>query len=219
MKMYLDSANLNEISTYASYACVGGVTTNPSLLLKEKASRSEQILANHAIQNDRLFVQIVGATADAMYQDFLNVFTLSQKHQIQMVAKIPIDAVGLQVIDKIQQEYRGQEILGTAIYSIEQAMLAIISVCDTIAPYFNRIASHGGDPVRLIREIRRFIDQNQSPCQIVAASFKHKQQVLDAWLAGPIPALCRRQYSMISSMMLWPVKQSQSSMMMEQHWK
>ena len=75
-------------------------------------------------------------------------------------------------------------LLGTAIYSAEQAILAGIAGCDFVAPYINRMENHAIDPCAVIATTRRYYDNHAIPCQIMGASFKNSAQILRALDAG-----------------------------------
>lgn len=75
-------------------------------------------------------------------------------------------------------------LLGTAIYSAEQAILAGIAGCDFVAPYINRMENHAIDPCAVIATARRYYDNHAIPCQIMGASFKNSAQILHALDAG-----------------------------------
>jgi len=75
-------------------------------------------------------------------------------------------------------------LLGTAIYSAEQAILAGIAGCDFVAPYINRMENNAIDPYAVIASTRRYYDNHAIPCQIMGASFKNTQQILHALDAG-----------------------------------
>ena len=199
MKLMLDSAHLCEIKEAVKLDCIDAITTNPTILLKNGVKRTTQLARILELSEAKLFVQMLGNTSKEMYQDFEDVCDFFTTKNRQFIAKVPINKVGLEVIQMIHKNYPGQEILGTAIYTIEQAILAIISHCEYIAPYFNRIQKLGGDPKQMIADTRNYIEQSQSTCKIVAASFKTKQQVMDAWLAGA--HTCTVSYEVLESLM------------------
>lgn len=184
MKLLIDSANIEDIKHVHSLSCFEGVTTNPTILFREKCNIKKRIKEISEITKEVIFVQIIGKNEIDLFSNFEDIKNFTQTNSINFVVKVPINSAGLMVIKKIKSLYPEQKILGTAIYTVEQAILAVMSDCDYIAPYFNRILNVGSDPKKVIREIRSFIDLSKSNCKIVAASFKTKEQVIDAFITG-----------------------------------
>src|SRR5699024_1762281 len=91
---------------------------------------------------------------------------------------------GIQFVKEIKAKNPGVQILGTAIYSADQGILASLIGCDYIAPYVNRMSNNNLDPYAAIAQIRQFIDERGLKTEIIAASFKNSNQVVDALIAG-----------------------------------
>lgn len=92
--------------------------------------------------------------------------------------------MGVGVISKLKKEDPDHVILGTAIYSADQAILGALAQCDYLAPYVNRMSTHGIDPYEAINKTRAFIDSRKLNAQIMGASFKNSQQVVYALTSG-----------------------------------
>ncbi len=101
-KMYIDSANEKEIVEAFEYGIIKGVTTNPTILLKEKKERLKQIESILRINNTTLFVQILGDTSKEMMNDAL--FILNNFSKDNLILKIPITLEGLKVIKQLRNE-------------------------------------------------------------------------------------------------------------------
>lgn len=184
MKLLIDSANIDDIKYVKRFACFSGVTTNPSILLKEKCNVKQRIFEISQITSKELFVQIIGNNVEEMFNNYNEIRSFSEINSINFIVKVPINSIGLMVIKEIKKTYPSQKILGTAIYTLDQAILAVIAECDFIAPYFNRIINTGSDSKKIIQDVRKFIDNSFSNCKIIAASFRTKNQVIDALMSG-----------------------------------
>lgn len=75
-------------------------------------------------------------------------------------------------------------VLGTAIYSVSQGLMAALAGADYIAPYVHRMDRQGSDGVRVVRELQTLISMHNLPTKILAASFKTPRQVVDCLLSG-----------------------------------
>lgn len=181
--MFLDTANTGEIREAIKSGVFQGVTTNPTLLLKEKTTREQKIA--HILEEDvqLLFVQAIGSTFEELYNDSNEILKLSNASK-KVGVKISLNEMGLRVVSAIKKENPDSNILGTAIYSPDQGILGALAGCDYLAPYVNRMSNHGIDPFEAIRMMRHFIDERDLKSQIMAASFKTTHQVIQALATG-----------------------------------
>ena len=179
--MYIDSANVSEITELSKLGFFKGVTTNPTLLLQEKKQRLPQIQRILNLQVGKLFVQLEGATADALYNDFR---LLDAEFSKQLIYKIPINWAGLLAIKKIQNSQPAVELLGTAIYSAEQLYLAVLAGCQFVALYVNRMLVQGIDAYEVVASAKKFLSTQGKECQLMGASFTNSQQVKAVYDAG-----------------------------------
>lgn len=183
-KFYLDTANLVEIKNGSQTGVISGVTTNPTLFAREKDARFEQLKNIFELTDEIVFVQTIGDSAQERFEDFNAVFDFSNKHKREIGIKVPMDLEGLKVVKLIKDSNSSPIILGTAIYSREQSLLAAIAGCDYVAPYYNRMTNQDLNAYDLIYHMRKDIEDNQLKTRILAASFKNTQQVLSAIDAG-----------------------------------
>lgn len=181
--MYIDSANLEEIQELISFGVFKGVTTNPTLLLKEKVERIAQLNNILDLGIQELFVQLEGRSLSELYDDFL-LLQMQLNEPEKIAYKIPINQAGILTIKKILKDYPEATLLGTAIYSAEQMYVAILAGCTFVAPYINRMQVQGIDAYEMISSANRFILKQKKPCQIMGASFKNSQQVRLIYDAG-----------------------------------
>ncbi|AQY49967.1 hypothetical protein PWEIH_06336 [Listeria weihenstephanensis FSL R9-0317] len=181
--MFLDTANITEIEAMLAFGWITGVTTNPTLLAKEKgrsrADISREILSILS-EEQRLFIQATGETQTELYEDAQII--LSKDARIAI--KIPADEIGFRVMTQLKQERPDVEILATAIFSVEQSYLAALAGCDWVAPYVNRMANQGLQPAHVIADTAQLFKQLGVPTKILGASFKNTAQITETLLAG-----------------------------------
>ncbi|MDO4643433.1 MAG: transaldolase family protein [Cardiobacteriaceae bacterium] len=180
--MYLDTAHLIDIKRYATLGILKGITTNPTLLKQVNVERHEHITAILETRPALLFVQVLGNNATALVNDFQDLLT--RYPDAPLGIKVPINLAGLEAIAAMRRLRLDILLLGTAIYSAEQAILAGIAGCDFVAPYVNRMTNNAIDPYAIIATVRRYYDNHAIPCQIMGASFKNTQQIIQALDAG-----------------------------------
>lgn len=180
--MFLDTASIDKINEKLPLGIFKGVTTNPTLLLKENKERFSYINTILASDVELLFVQVIGETVEELKRDYTKIRNIQTDKKIAI--KISMDTVGLEFVKIIKQQYPDQLVLGTAIYSSDQGILAAVVGCDYLAPYVNRMSNNNLDPYTSIAQMRNFIDDRQLTTKIMAASFKNANQVVDSLTAG-----------------------------------
>ena len=179
--LYLDTANLIELKKAFSSNILKGVTTNPTILLKENRKRDEIINEILASTTGIVFVQTVGERFDEIYEDALKIMEFKSS---RIALKIPAHLEGIEVIKRIKDEYPEVKILATAIFSVDQAILSAIAGSDFIAPYINRMENNNIDPYEVIRKTRKIYDDQGFKTKILGASFKNSNQLIDTFYAG-----------------------------------
>lgn len=180
--MYLDTANLTDIQHYRDLGILKGITTNPTLLKQHPAPRAEQLAAILQTHPDLLFVQVLGNDANTLIRDFH--YLLNTLQDAPLGIKVPINTEGLRAVREMRAQRPDIPLLGTAIYSAEQAILAGIAGCAYVAPYVNRMENNGIDPYAVIATARHYYDEHAINCRIMGASFKNTRQILHALGAG-----------------------------------
>lgn len=181
--MFLDTANVQEIQKYKNTGLIKGITTNPTILAREKMSREKQIDSLLHEELPMLFVQLVGESFSELREDFDNLFAGGDlKRQIEI--KIPLNFSGLEMIRFIKERHPNKKILGTAIYSADQAIIGALASCDYLAIYVNRMENNNLNPYEAIAQTKKFIDERNLNTRIMGASFKNTNQVIKAFDAG-----------------------------------
>lgn len=94
----------------------------------------------------------------------------------------PVDEQGIKAMKELK--HMQYHVTATAVYTIQQAMLASTVGADYVAPYFNRMNNLNIDSKKVIGDIVTLFDKDNSPTKVLAASFKNTQQVLDSLTVG-----------------------------------
>lgn len=182
--MYLDTANIEEIRRAQKTGILKGVTTNPTILLKEKNKREDQIRAIDELGLSIVYAQVLGLDYKTFKEDFLKLYELRKSLNNDLGVKIPASIDGLRLIAEIKKDYKEVKVLATAIYSADQGILASLAGADFLAPYVNRMENNNVDAMEAIRKMRDFIDDRKLFTKILAASFKNTNQVVNALVSG-----------------------------------
>ncbi|MBC2121454.1 transaldolase family protein [Listeria marthii] len=180
--MFLDTGNLEEIKKALQFPFFEGVTTNPTILLKENQPRKTHI-AN--IPTKLVFVQAAGLTEAEIWEDVARIQAIEPAKDTTIGLKIPAHEAGIKVIAKVRAEFPEAIILATAIFSSEQGYIAALSGADYLAPYYNRMEVSGLDAAKTIEELRSVLDlQGLEDVKIMGASFKNSRQIMQALVSG-----------------------------------
>ncbi|EAC8349304.1 transaldolase family protein [Listeria monocytogenes] len=180
--MFLDTGNLEEIKKALQFPFFEGVTTNPTILLKENKPRNAHI-AN--IPAKVVFVQAAGLTEEEIWEDVLRIQAIEPAEGTVIGLKIPAHEAGIKVIAKVRANFPNEIILATAIFSSEQGYIAALSGADYLAPYYNRMEVSGLDAAKTIEELRYVLDlQGLEDVKIMGASFKNSRQIMQALASG-----------------------------------
>ena len=180
MEIILDTANLEDIRRYNDIYDITGITSNPTILAKEKAEFFPLLLEIRSIIGEKqLHVQVTGSTCEEMLKE---AEALTGRLGKDTYIKVPANEEGIKTMKVLKS--RGNRVTATAIYMPQQAMLAASVGADYVAPYFNRMNNMNVDSPKAIGDMAWLFEHNQIQTKIVAASFKNTQQVMDALMAG-----------------------------------
>ncbi|WP_333649340.1 fructose-6-phosphate aldolase [Lacrimispora sp.] len=176
MKLIIDDADIKKIKELYSIFAIDGVTTNPSILAKNGKQPFETLreIREFIGAEAELHVQVTAETAEEMLED---------AHRIQeelgknTYVKVPATTEGLKAMKVLSAE--GANITATAIYTQMQAFLAGKAGAHYAAPYVNRIDNLGANGVKTAKSIHDIFKKNGLMTEVLAASFKNSQQVLE----------------------------------------
>jgi fructose-6-phosphate aldolase 2 len=177
----LDTADLNAIKHCNEFYPLAGVTTNPSIIAKEKRDFWEIIkdIRNIIGPDKLLFAQTVQTEASKIVEEAV---LMNEKSGGEFCVKIPICEEGLKATMELKK--RCVKVLMTAIFTPAQALIAAKAGADYVAPYVNRLDNIIGDGCEVVAQIVEQFAIYDLPCQVLAASFKNAEQVHKCALAG-----------------------------------
>lgn len=180
MLYLLDSANTEEIKKACDIFPIAGVTTNPTIITKEKKPFFPLLKEIQSIIGDKmLHVQVLGTTTEDMIKDAMRI---REEISSDLYVKIPVSDAGYKAMQFLKKE--GFGITATAIYTPQQALIAARCGADFTAPYVNRIDNISGMGVNVVSMITELFDLHGLDTKVLAASFKNVQQVHEVALTG-----------------------------------
>jgi transaldolase len=178
MKIFLDTANVNEIKEANGWGILDGVTTNPSLVAKEGKDFHDVLREICRIVPGDVSAECVTLTAEEMVREARDLARIAPN----IVVKIPIIREGLKAIKVVSTE--GIRVNTTLIFSPSQALLAAKAGAAFVSPFIGRLddVSHVG--MDIVREIRTIFDNYDYTCKVLAASIRHPLHVVEAATLG-----------------------------------
>lgn len=178
MRLFIDSANLEEIRKAASYGIIDGVTTNPSLIAKEGHEHHDQIRAICGILDGDISAEVVSTDVDGMVAEGRELAGIHDS----VVVKIPLIRDGIKAVRTLASE--GIRTNVTLCFSPLQALLAAKAGAYLISPFIGRLDDISLDGMQLVRDIVAIYDKYGYPTQVLAASARSPLHIKDAALAG-----------------------------------
>ena len=197
MKLYLDTANLKEIEEGARLGLIDGVTTNPSLVAKEGRSFKEMLLEICHLVDGPISAEVVETETDAMIKEGREL----AKIHANIVVKVPLILEGLRATKALAAE--GIRVNVTLCFSPTQALLAAKAGAWCVSPFIGRLDDVSSDGMELIRQILNIYENYQFNTQVLVASVRTPQQVVEAALAGG--HICTMPYSIFQQLVKHPL--------------
>jgi transaldolase len=182
MEIFLDTANVDEISHILKWGIIDGVTTNQKIFLNEKGidfkSRIKEICT--LVDKKPVSVESNGSTLKEILDD-ARTFT---KIADNIVAKVPMtkDGVGLEALTILSKE--GIKTNTTIMMNFNQLMLASKAGATYVSLFFNRVKDAGEDPVKVIKNITHWIQTNNYKTKLIVGSIRKPDDVEEAIVAG-----------------------------------
>lgn len=178
MKIFIDTANVEEIRKANEMGVICGVTTNPSLIAKEGRVFKEVVAEIASIVDGPISAEVISLEADKMVEEALE---LSKIHK-NIVIKIPMTEEGLKTVSILSK--KGIKTNVTLIFSPSQALLAARAGASYVSPFVGRLNDISLDGNKLIESIAAIFDIHGITTEIIAASIRSPEDVADAALSG-----------------------------------
>ena len=178
MKIFLDSANLESIKTYNDMGILDGVTTNPSLLSKEKGDPRKVMNEIVRIVKGPVNLEVIGTDFEVIIEEAHRL----KKYGENVIVKIPMIPAGLRAVKRLAQEGISTNV--TLIFSSNQAILAAKSGASYVSPFIGRLDDNGQDGMSIVREITQIFANYKFETEILVASIRHPIHVIEAGKCG-----------------------------------
>ncbi len=178
MKIFLDTAIVEEIRAAHAWGVVDGVTTNPSLIAQSGRKFEEVVAEICSIVDGPISAEVTAPGAEAMVAEARPLAAIHKN----VVIKVPMTAEGL----KAAHALKGQGIRTnvTLIFSPAQALLAAKAGASFVSPFVGRLDDVGHVGMELVEQVRTIFDNYDYECEIITASVRSPLHVIDAALAG-----------------------------------
>ncbi|AMX00883.1 fructose-6-phosphate aldolase [Rummeliibacillus stabekisii] len=179
MKFFIDTANFDEIKEAHAWGILSGVTTNPSLVAKEKNISFHDRLKEIAdLVDGSISGEVIALDAEGM---------IKEGHELAQIApnitvKLPFTPAGLTACAALTAE--GIKTNVTLIFNANQALMAARAGATYVSPFLGRLDDIGQDGTELVRVIAEIFAIHEIPTQIIAASIRHPRHITEAALAG-----------------------------------
>ncbi|MHC0036542.1 fructose-6-phosphate aldolase [Pseudoneobacillus sp. C159] len=198
MKFFIDTANIDEIREAHALGILAGVTTNPSLVAKEKnISFHDRLKEIAELVGGSVSGEVIALDAEGMIKEGRELAAIHP----DITVKLPMTPDGLKAVNVLAKE--GIKTNVTLIFSANQALLAARSGATYVSPFLGRLDDIGHNGMDLISTIAEIFAVHGIETEIIAASIRHPQHVTDAALRGAHIATC--PYKVIMQMFKHPL--------------
>ena len=179
MRIFLDTANIDQIRQAAKLGIISGVTTNPSLMSKEGTSDYEKVVKTIcSIVPGSVSAEVIAEDAESMIKEA----RIKASWAPNVTIKIPATAEGLEATSTLSKE--NIEINMTLCFSVNQALLAALAGATYVSPFVGRLDDIGYDGMQVVKDIVEIFKHYELPTQVIAASIRHTQHCVAAAKAG-----------------------------------
>jgi transaldolase len=178
MKIFIDTANLEQIKEANSWGILDGVTTNPTLVAKEGCEFEKRVKDICEIVDGPISAEAVSMDSEGMIKEARQ---LSKIHK-NVIVKIPMTAEGLKAVKVLSKE--GVKTNVTLVFSPNQALLAAKAGATYVSPFVGRLDDISHNGMDLVRDIVAIYRNYGFKTQVIAASMRHPVHVTEAALAG-----------------------------------
>ena len=178
MKIFLDTADIEEIHVAARWGVLDGVTTNPTLFSKVGGSYDEILTQICQITPGPVSAEVVAEDLEGMLREGRHFSALASN----VVVKVPMSEVGLEAIARLAAE--GIKTNCTLIFSSNQGLLAAKAGASLLSPFVGRLDDISQDGMQVVRELVAIAETYKLDSEVLAASIRHPRHVTEAALAG-----------------------------------
>ena len=178
MKIFLDTAELEEIDVAARWGVLDGVTTNPSLFAKVAGSYDDVLKQICRVTKGPVSAEVVAERVNGMLDEARHLAALAAN----IVVKVPMSDNGLEAITRLKAE--GIRTNCTLIFSVNQGLLAAAAGASFLSPFVGRLDDTGASGMDVVRELATIVRFHRLDAEVLAASIRHPRHVTETALAG-----------------------------------
>lgn len=196
MKIFIDTANVDEIKEAESWGILSGVTTNPSLIAREGRDFVEVVKEITSIVNGPISAEVISLEHEGMIKEAKELVKIHKN----IVIKVPMTIEGLKAVKILSDE--GIRTNVTLVFSSAQALLAAKAGASFVSPFLGRLDDFGMEGMNLIEEIVTIFNNYGIETEIIAASIRHPMHAVNAALVGA--HICTIPFSVLKQMTKHP---------------
>jgi len=179
MRIFLDTANIDQIRQAAKLGIISGVTTNPSLMSKEGTADYEKVVKTIcSIIPGSVSAEVIAEDTESMIKEA----RIKASWAPNVTIKIPATIEGLEATSTLSKE--NIEVNFTLCFSVNQALLAALAGATYVSPFVGRLDDIGYDGMQVVKDIVDIFKHYELPTQVIAASIRHPQHCVAAAKAG-----------------------------------
>jgi len=178
VKIFLDTADVDEVREAVSWGVLDGVTTNPTLVAKTGRKFAEVVQDMLALVDGPVNLEVTSEDADSMIKEGRK---LAKLHK-NVVVKVQMTPEGLKAIRALSRD--GIRVNTTLIFSANQALLAAKAGAKYVSPFIGRLDDIGQEGMEVVRQTVQIFRNYGIDCEVLVASIRHPQHVIDAALLG-----------------------------------
>src|SRR5689334_22617402 len=179
MKIFLDTADIDEIRTVARWGVLDGVTTNPTLFAKTTGKSYEEVLREICgITSGPVSAEVVAEDVEGMLTEGRAFAALAPN----IVVKVPMSEEGLEAIARLADE--GIQTNCTLIFSANQGLLAAKAGASLLSPFVGRLDDISEPGMDVVRDLVAMVNTHRLKAEVLAASIRHPRHMTEAALAG-----------------------------------
>ena len=179
MKLFLDTADIEEIRTVNAWGVLDGVTTNPTLFAKTKGMTYDEVLkVICGITSGPVSAEVVADDVEGMLKEGRHFAKLADN----IYVKVPMSENGLEAMARFRAE--GIRTNCTLIFSANQGLLAAKAGASLLSPFVGRLDDINEEGMTVIRELVEIVTIHELETEVLTASVRHPRHVTDAAIAG-----------------------------------
>jgi transaldolase len=198
VKFFIDTAEVSEIKAANELGLVDGVTTNPSLIAKSGRDFKEVVTEITEIVDGPISAEVISLDADGMVEEALELVKINKKN---IVIKVPMTSEGLKATRRLTD--KGIKTNVTLIFSPLQALLAAKAGATYVSPFVGRLDDIGHEGMEGVDQIRTIFDNYGYTTEIIVASIRSPQHVLQSGLIGA--DICTIPFSVMQQLAKHPL--------------